>query len=328
VNDGEFNVTAIAERDVTASSLPANGVVVWVSPQAMESRRLALIERHVRRGGGLLVFLGGADRAVMDEPAFKALVGIRGAAEKEGQPQPAFTSFEKQHPVFNLFTKDELELLSRARVNAYTAARGVAPDSVVAYIGGGDPAAWECVRGRGRVFVFAASPDLEGGDIPLSPMFLPLMHTSVTYLASSGEAPGAAEHYVGAPIEFNLTQKVPDESQLAVHDPSGAQQKPTIIDGTGEPQITVQEPAEVGFYRLYRDTTRVAEEAVNVDARESNLSLSSLPKKKPKAVTVVEAGQTFRTDLRQAKEGREVFAIFLMIAIAALVAESILGRKA
>ena len=328
VNDGEFNVTAIAERDVTASSLPANGVVVWVSPQAMESRRLALIERHVRRGGGLLVFLGGADRAVMDEPAFKALVGIRGAAEKEGQPQPAFTSFEKQHPVFNLFTKDELELLSRARVGAYTAARGVAPDSVVAYIGGGDPAAWECVRGRGRVFVFAASPDLEGGDIPLSPMFLPLMHTSVTYLASSGEAPGAAEHYVGAPIEFNLTQKVPDESQLAVHDPGGAQQKPTIIDGTGEPQITVQEPAEVGFYRLYRDTTRVAEEAVNVDARESNLSLSSLPKKKPKAVTVVEAGQTFRTDLRQAKEGREVFAIFLMIAIAALVAESLLGRKA
>ncbi len=329
VSDGEFNVTSIAERDVTASSLPANGVVVWVSPQAMEPRRLTLIERHVRRGGGLLVFLGGGDRAVMDEPAFRALVGIRGAAERDGQPQPAFTSFEKQHPVLNLFTRDELELLSRARIDAYTAARGVAPDSVVAYIGGGDPAVWECVRGRGRVLVFAASPDLEGGDIPLSPMFLPLMHTSVTYLASSGEAPGAAEHYVGSPIEFNLTQKVSDESQLAVRSPSGAQQKPTIVDNSaGEPQVAVRQPAEVGFYRLYRDTTRVAEEAVNVDARESNLSLSSLPRKKPKAVTVVEAGQSFRTDLRQAKEGREVFAVFLMIAIAALVAESILGRKA
>jgi hypothetical protein len=79
---------------------------------------------------------------------------------------------------------------------------------------------------------------------------------------------------------------------------------------------------------LYRDTTRVAEEAVNVDPREANLSASSLPRKKPKAVSVVEAGQSFRTDLRQAKEGREVFAVFLMIAIAALVAESILGRKA
>ena len=48
--------------------------------------------------------------------------------------------FEKSHPVFNLFTKDELELLSRAKVDAYTAARGVAPDSVIAYIGGGSRA--------------------------------------------------------------------------------------------------------------------------------------------------------------------------------------------
>lgn len=329
VADGEFNVSLVAEGDVTAAALPANGVVVWVSPQAMESRRMALIERHVRRGGGLLVFLGGANRAVLDDPAFRALVGIRGAAEKNEQPQPAFTSFEKQHPVFNLFTRDELELLSRARVNSYTAARGVAPDSVIAYIGGGDPAAWECVRGRGRVLVFAASPDLETGDIPLSPMFLPLVHTSVTYLASSGEAPGATEHFVGAPIEFNLAQKIPDEAQLVVHDPGGAQQKPSIIDNaSGEPQVALQDPAAVGFYRLYRDTTRVAEEAVNVDPREANLSASSLPKKRPKSVTVVEAGQSFRTDLRQAKEGREVFAVFLMIAIAALVAESILGRKA
>lgn len=329
VADGEFNVTTIEERDVTASSLPDNGVVVWVAPQAMEARRMALLDRYVRRGGGLMVFLGNADRAVLDDPAFRALVGIRGVVEKDGQPQSAFTSFEKQHPVFNLFTKDELELLSRARVSAYTAARGVAPDSVIAYVGGGDPAVWECVRGGGRVLVFAASPDLNTGDIPLSPMFLPLVHTAVTYLASSGEAPGATEHFVGAPLEFNLTSKVADESQLMVRDPTGTQQKPSIIDGAaGEPRVTVENPASVGFYRLYRDTTRVAEEAVNIDARESNLAISSLPGKKSKAITVVEAGQSFRTDLRQAKEGREVFAVFLMIAIAALVAESILGRKA
>jgi hypothetical protein len=43
---------------------------------------------------------------------------------------------------------------------------------------------------------------------------------------------------------------------------------------------------------------------------------------------MVEAGQSFRTELREAKEGREVFAIFLLLAIACLVAESMLGRKA
>ena len=329
VADGEFRMTSIAERDVNQSSLPASGVVVWVSPQEMEPRRIALLERYVRRGGGLLVFLGGASREVLDDTAVRALLGMRGATDAEGQPQAAFTSFEKEHPVFNLFTNDELELLSRARVSAYTAARGVVPDSVIAYIGGGDPAAWECVRGRGRVLVFAASPDLDSGDIPLSPMFLPLVHTSVTYLASAGDAPGETEHLVGTPIDFSLGQKIVDESQLVVRDPSGSEQKPTIShNGSGDPMAAVQNPIHVGFYRLYRDTTRVAEEAVNVDSRESNLSLSSMPDKKAKAVTVVEAGQSFRTELREAKEGREVFALFLLIAIAALVAESILGRKA
>jgi hypothetical protein len=327
--EGEFVLRSVEERDVTASALPAGGVVAWVAPRTMEPRRLVLLERHVRRGGGLLVFLGGAERALYDDAAFRALIGIRGAAEKAGETRTAFTSFEKGHPVFNLFTKDELELLSRARVRGYAAARGVAPDSVLAYVGGGDPAVWECVRGRGRVLVFAASPDLESGDIPLSPMFLPLVHTSVTYLASSGEAPGAADNHVGSPIEFELTQTVLDESQLAVRDPDGASLKPVIGENAaGEMQVGVAYPTTVGFYRLYRDTTRVAEIAVNVDTRESNLSASSLPRKKPESVTVVEAGQSFRTDLREAKEGREIFAVFVLLAFAALVAESIIGRKA
>jgi hypothetical protein len=231
--------------------------------------------------------------------------------------------------VFNLFTKDELELLSRTKVRAYAAARGVAPDSVLAYVGGGDPAVWECVRGRGRVLVFAAAPDLATGDIPLSPMFLPLVHTSVTYLAGPGEAPGAEEHLAGAPIDFDLSQKVLDETQLAVRDPSGAVSKPAVgTHASGELEVSLEHPGQVGFYRLYRDTTRVAEVAVNVDARESNLAVTSLPEKRPEGVSVVRAGESFRTELREAKEGREVYAAFLVLAIAALVAESVLGRKA
>jgi hypothetical protein len=327
--EGEFAVRVIEERDLTATGLATGGTVVWVGPQHLEPKRMALLERHVRRGGGLLVFLGGADPGLWNDPTFRALVGIRGATEKTSESRSAFTSFEKAHPVFNLFNKEELELLSRAKVRAYTAARGVAPDSVIAYLGGGDPAMWECVRGRGRVLVFAASPDLLTGDIPLSPMFLPLVHTSVSYLASSGEAPGADERLVGSPIAFTVSQAGLDESQLAIRDPSGESLQPSIGNrNAGEVEVGFDRPALPGFYRLYRDTTRVAETAVNVDARESNLSTSSLEAKRPKTVSVVRAGESFRTDLREAKEGREVFAAFLMIAIAALVAESVLGRKA
>lgn len=126
-----------------------------------------------------------------------------------------------------------------------------------------------------------------------------------------------------------MSQTGLDESQLAIRDPAGESLKPAIGErSAGEVQVGFDRPAHPGFYRLYRDTTRVAETAVNVDTRESNLATSSLANERPKSVSVVRAGESFRTDLREAKEGREVFAAFLLLAVAALVAESVLGRKA
>ncbi|HEX5131911.1 MAG TPA: BatA domain-containing protein [Candidatus Krumholzibacteria bacterium] len=327
--EGEFTVRSFDERDVTANALPAGGVVVWVDPQEMEPRRMALLERHVRRGGGLLVFLGNVSSALRDDAAFKSLIGARGFTDKTADGRAAFTSFEKAHPVFSLFTGDELELLSRAKVRSYTAARGVAPDSVLAYIGGGDPAMWEAARGAGRVLVIVPPVGLASGDVPLSPMFLPLVHTSVSYLAGSGDATGGEEHLVGAPISFEISPTGLDESQLVIRDPAGGALKPAVGDRSGgDVVVSCEQPLQPGFFRLFRDTTRVAELAVNVDTRESNLSVSSLPRKPPQGVSVVEAGTSFRDDLREAREGREIYALFILTAIAALVAESILGRKA
>lgn len=327
--EGEFTVRSIDERDLTANALSAGGVVVWVEPQALEPRRMALLDRHVRRGGGLLVLLGRVSTVLRDDPAFRALIGARAFIDKSTDSRAAFTSFEKSHPVLALFTGEELELLSRSKVRSYVAARGVAPDSVLAYVGGGDPAMWETVRGAGRVMVIAPGVDLASGDLPLSPMFLPLVHTSVSYLAGSGEAAGSEQHLVGAPISFEVSTTGLDESQLMIRDPEGVSAKPAVGERTGgDVVVSFERPLVAGFYRLYRDTTHVAETAVNVDTRESNLTASSLPDDRPNNVSVVAAGESFREDLRQAREGREIYAMFILFAIAALAAESVLGRKA
>ena len=120
-----------------------------------------------------------------------------------------------------------------------------------------------------------------------------------------------------------------DESQLAVRDPDGTSQKPDVgASASGDVPVRIERPLRPGFYTLVRDTTRMAEAAVNVDTQESNLVASSLPAKRLKGVSVVHAGESFRTDLRQAREGREIYAVFVMLAIVALVGESVLGRKA
>ena len=325
--EGEFTVTTVDEKDVTAANLPARGVVVWVNPQRLEAKRLALLRRYVHRGGGLVVYLGNSDRRLWDSRDFRAFLGVKAAVEKDNEVQKGYTSFQHDHPVFSIFSEEELQLLSRTRVRSYVAARGVAPDSVLAYIGGGDPALWECARGRGRILVFAAAPDLESGDIPLSPMFLPLVHTSVSYLASAGGAQRSQDNAVGRQLFFDV-EPADVTSQLVIRDPSGRPIQPVIFETPqGDARVICERPRDVGFYQLMKDTTLVAESVVNIDSRESDITTSSLPVDDRQA-SIVTAGGDFAANLKQKREGREVFAFFLLLAATALVAESVLGRKA
>ena len=326
--EGEFAVTVIDEKDVTRSSLPARGVVVWVDPQRIEPRRLALLERYVRRGGGLMVFLGGADRRLWQERQVRSFLGLKSATERATNVLTGYTSFQQDHPVFNIFSEDELELLTRTRVTSYISASGVAPDSVLAYVGGGDPAVWEASRGRGRILVFAAAPDLESGDIPLSPMFLPLVHTSVSYLASAGIAGRHRDNPAGEQLFFDTPGSSISAQSLVIRDPAGEPLRPVAFElPTGDTQVICERPRRVGFYRLLRDTTVVAEAAVNVNTVESNLSASSLPQG-GRYASVVETSGDLTRNLQEARQGREVFAIFVFFAMVALATESILGRKA
>lgn len=325
--EGEFTVTTIDEKDLTAAALPARGVVVWVNPRRLEQKRLTLLRRYVNRGGGLVVFLGNSERQLFDSREFREFLGLKAASERRGDVQSGYTSFQQDHPVFNIFNEDELKLLSRTRVESYVSARGVAPDSVLAYIGGGDPALWEASRGNGRILVFAAAPDLESGDIPLSPMFLPLVHTSVSYLASAGLAQRAKDNAAGDQLYFDVDQNL-ITSQLLIRDPEGEPLRPVVFETPqGDSRVICERPQRVGFYQLMKDTTAIAQAVVNVDARESDIATRNLPVDES-AVSVVATGGDFVANLKQKREGREIFALFLFLAAAALVAESVLGRRA
>jgi hypothetical protein len=327
--EGEFTVTTIDENALTAASLPARGVVVWTDPQQMESKRFNLLERYVTRGGALMVFLGNSDRRLWQDSRFLELVGMRAATERTHQSRTGYTSFQKGHPVFSLFNEEELEMLARTRVRRYIAARGVAPDSVLAYVGGGDPALWECSRGKGKILVFAATPDLRDSDIPLSPMFLPLVHTSVSYLASAGGAQRHRDNRVGRQLVFDAPAAALAASQLVIRDPDDTPVRPLLFETPlGELQAICEHPDKVGFYRLMQDTTAVAEAVANADTRESNIAVRAIPEGDFETASIVKTGGDFLRNLQAARQGREIFGLFILLAAAALVAESLLSRTA
>ncbi len=334
IGEGEFTVRIVDERELTASDLPARGVVVWTDPQRVERKRLELITRYVDSGGGLMIFLGSGSRGLWADHVFMDLIGIEGASSKDAVRGERLTSFQKDHPIFNIFTQEELELLSRASVKAYVSTRGVAPDSVIAYMSSGDPAIWERTRGEGKLILFSVAPDMESGDIPLSPMFLPLIHTSVSYLASAERASRLRENFVGSELLFDLPELLGGEVLCAaggalVVDHAGARLKPVIYESPGgETAAILERPPGPGFYRLVSDTTRIAEAAVNLDTRESDLNPLLLGDEVIGGASIVDTGDEFGDKLKEAREGREVYAIFLLLAAAALAGESLLGRRA
>ncbi|UCG52617.1 MAG: BatA domain-containing protein [Candidatus Latescibacterota bacterium] len=329
-SEGEFSVDVIDQKDITVASLPNKGVVVWTEPQTLDRRRLDLLKRYVHRGGAVLIFLGGDRRGFWRDVEFARYLGIQRAAPKEKPEGERLTSFSQGHPVFNLFNEEELELLSRSRVTKYLSVTGVAPDSTLAYLQNGDPAIWECARGAGRIIVVAAAPDLVSGNVPLSPMFLPLIHTAVSYLAASNRTGSRQENTVGTDLFFDLPPKWNAQTgELRVLTEAGGEAKPILYESKqGETKALLPRPQAIGFYTLLADTSRIAEACVNVDTRESNLNPRPLEETDLGQARVVETSGDFAQNLRRETQGREIYAVFLLLALSALVVEALLGRKA
>jgi hypothetical protein len=84
----------------------------------------------------------------------------------------------------------------------------------------------------------------------------------------------------------------------------------------------------VGFYTLAADTARVVESCVNIDTRESNLVARRLDRKYLGKASLVEPSGDLARDIRRERQGREIYGVLLLLAVAALATEAIIGRKA
>jgi hypothetical protein len=328
--EGEMRVDVVDEDAFALADLPDKGVVVWTDPGDIDSRRLELVRRYVDGGGAALVFLGSDPRGAWRDEAFLKFIGADRAAAKERTEGATLVSFAGDHPIFGLFNEEELKLFSQARVARFVSVIGVPADSVLAYFEGDGPAVWECRRGRGRLVVVAAPPDLSAGNVPLSPMFLPFVHSCVSYLTSAGRNDPRQENLVGADLVFDLPPRWSVQTgSLRVRADQGGEVKPIFVESReGDAKAIIPAPREVGFYTLLADTARVMEACVNLDTRESNLNAGRLDKKTLGGAGILDPSGDLAGQIRRERQGREIYALFLLLAATALAAEAILGRKA
>jgi hypothetical protein len=230
-----------------------------------------LLGDFVSRGGGLVAFAGSRTGARLERPWLPARVGS--VIDRTRDRGATMGWIQADHPLFEPFRDAVASDFGAARYFRY---RDLAVDSaavILARFDDGRPALVEGRHGRGRVLLIAAPADAVWSDLPLQPVFLPLVHRLVAYAGNVGDDRRAWEIGDVATLPGGV-------GELVIKEPDGEVRR--VAADTSARTLAL---GEAGFYEVRSadaDQRPVATLAVNPPAAESDLTAAA-----PEEVTVL-----------------------------------------
>jgi hypothetical protein len=227
----------------------------------LTSSGLQSLGQFVRKGGGLVLFAGGRGSPAVDRAVgWPARLGP--VIDRSADRGATLGYLNRDHPALEPFKDAIGSDFGTARFFRY---RELVPDSAaetVARFDDGRPAIVEGRLGAGRIIEIASSSDGVWSDLPLQPVFLPLLHRLVTYVAQTTEE--KRSYSVGEGL--TLTTR----GDALVRTPDGRSVK--MAADSGARVVPLEMP---GFYSIAASDRRAEEIAVNPPAAESDLTAVS-----------------------------------------------------
>lgn len=320
--------------------LSAYGVVVLANVASVPKPVVDRLERFVRRGGGLMVWLG--DRVqpeAYNRDLYRdgeGLLPVRlggpvGPGQPEGEGTFGFSTTGLTHPILRLFAESASADLSTVRVYRALSAslpEGAAGRVICRYTNGGVAMA-ERPFGRGRVLLVTTSADAEWTDLPHKAAFLPLLHRSIYYLVRSLQ-----RTWMLAPAEPIVVALPPEDRGgiVEVRRP-GSQVDEVSTELTDEgPRVRYPNTGQAGFYLLRRRglPEPLGLFAVNVDPAEADLSAFGEAQLRSLVgglgVKVLGGEGPLGEEVRRSRRGRELWRWLLALVLGLALLETFLGR--
>lgn len=228
--------------------------VIVADAGALGDAQVSQLEDYVAAGGAVLMALGPRTAAQSAVP----LTGQQlesGSAVLFGEDDYAsIGALDATHPALQ-----GVELLRAARFFRHTAIAAGAGDRILISLDTGSPLLLERDVGIGRVLVFTSSLDREWNDLPVQPVFVPLMAGIANHLL--GGAGFSSERALGGTLALGAMGLRGGQ----IFDPDG---DPALGLGGGTDDVLLD---QIGFYEIASggNTDLVA---VNFDIRESDLT--------------------------------------------------------
>ena len=281
------------------------------------------INKFVEAGGNLIIAAGPHTQAGNFNQAFGRIApaSLKEPVQLVRGDNIAITDVKMDHPIFEIFRGGGR--LAAARVFGYHRSEPRANATVLARFEDGSPALIEAnVGAKGRVLLFTSTLGAGWTDLPLTPLYLPLVQQMVRYL---GEREANAWYPLGQTF---TVAKEPEGGPPAVDTPAGARLMENKLTPDGDLLVTAREP---GFYRL-RYNARPEFAAVNIDGKEGDFARLNLDEFMA-GVTGSSVGdaadveESRRLSNEEIEARQHVWWPLLFAALLLFVAEALLARR-
>lgn len=320
---GENNQHALTVKTAgttNPSELDSYRAIIVNDASGINETLAASLKGFAERGGGLILAAGKHTDASEFNRAFAGIAPAVIGETVQARGYALVSQVKMDHPIFSPFSRSGR--LTSTRVYGYHRATVSEGATTIAALDDGSPIIVEGLAGRGKVLLISTTLDTAWNDLPLTPMFLPLMRQMLEYLG--GRESGSA-YTIGQVL---AAPSDPDGSLPAIESPSGRRIDDARKNTTGE--LTV-DASEIGFYKFrYRDRTE--QMAVNLDTKESDfakLELTDFIASLTEA-TADQNAQPVSSPQSTAEEIEAKQRLWLPLLIAALllfVAEALLARR-
>lgn len=275
--------SGLQERDLTAYDC-----VFLCNVAQFTANEVRLLEGVLRRGGGLVFFLGDQvlaeryNRELVEQPGLRVLPARLGELVSEPQYRYQFDPLSYRHPLLRVFQGREQSGLLSTPVYKYFRLK-VDPESqarVALAFDGGDPAIVEETIHQGRSVLLAIEGSLSSIDpatrnpwttMPAWPSFVPLVH-EILALAVGGQM--TERNLTVGQVLGDAWQAQATRAAVNVVNPSGGREDVRVeVDGQAS-RWNYADTQQSGVYRaeLGPPLERTESFAVNVDTSESDLT--------------------------------------------------------
>ncbi len=329
-----WSVKTARPEELTGVNFSEYDVIALVGAPTLPDAMTERLKTFVRQGKSLLVTYGGKtdisgfNRVWSEVTGVTYQDGVKESFNRAGYY--TLQSIDIQHPIFSVFG---LEQNKPPEVKFYTLPTfSVAPAvrSLITF-SGNRPAFVENKFGAGKVLTFTGPIAPQYTDFPAHAFFVPFVSRAAEYLAANLSS-FDVHLYTSNQITRALSPKTPVLSSVNLTTPDSTQFELAPEESQGNLVVHPRPTDQPGIYSLAYQGREIDRFAVNVNPAECDLA-SADPDQFAASLGATEfkelkSGDALATAVAGFRFGRELWQLFLWLAVILLAAEMLLARTA